>query len=207
MADIVLHTDVLSPYGWAARHVAAEKGVSWRLKPVNVALPAHWKLHPFGKMPVLEHRGVVVYETLAIVHYIDRAFPGPALQPAEAVAQAEMLQWMSIVNGYMFPVMNGLIKERTSAMWRAEGPDEEVLASFKGPLERQVQYIDRAVAEHDFLVDGEITLADSFLLPHLHFVSATPEGEEALERAPAAQAWLERMHERPSFAATTPFGA
>ena len=207
MADIVLHTDVLSPYGWAARHVAAEKGVSWRLKPVNLALPAHWKLHPFGKMPVLEHRGVVVYETLAIVHYIDRAFPGPALQPAEVLAQAEMLQWISIVNGYMFPVMNGLLKERTSAMWRAEGPDDEVLAGFKGPLELQMQYIDRAVAAHDFLVGGEITLADSFLLPHLHFVSATPEGAEALERAPAAQAWLDRMRGRPSFAATTPFGA
>ncbi|WP_332770079.1 glutathione S-transferase family protein [Phenylobacterium sp.] len=207
MADIVLHTDVLSPYGWAARLVAAEKGVSWRLKPVNVALPAHWKLHPFGKMPVLEHRGVIVYETLAIVHYIDRAFSGPALQPSGALAQAEMLQWISVVNGYMFPVMNGLLKERTSAMWRAEGPDDEVLASFKGPLELQVQYIDRAVAEHDFLVDGEISLADSFLLPHLHFVSATPEGAQALERAPAAQAWLDRMRERPSFAATTPFGA
>src|SRR3990167_6164619 len=170
MADIVLHTDVLSPYGWAARHVAAEKGVSWRLKPVNLALPAHWKLHPFGKMPVLEHHGVVVYETLAIVHYIDRVFPGPALQPSGALAQAEMLQWISIVNGYMFPVMNGLLKERTSAMWRAEGPDEAVLASFKGPLELQVQYIDRAVAERDFLVDGEISLADSFLLPRLHFL-------------------------------------
>lgn len=206
MAEIILHTDVLSPYGWAARHAAAEKGVSWRLKPVNLASPAHWKLHPFGKMPVLEHHGVVVYETLAIVHYIDRAFPGPALQPDGAAAQAEMLQWMSIVNGYMFPVMNGLLKERTSAMWRGEGPDEAVLAGFTAPLERQVQYIDTALADRDFLVGDAITLADSFLLPHLHFVSATPEGAEALERATAASAWLERMRERPSFAATTPFG-
>ncbi len=206
MADIILHTDVLSPYGWTARLVAAEKGVSWRLKPVNPALPAHWKLHPFGKMPVLEHHGVVVYETLAIVHYIDRAFPGPALQPAEVRAQAEMLQWISIVNGYMFPVMKGLLKERTSAMWRDEGPDEDVLATLKGPLELQIQYIDRAVVEHEFLVDGDLTLADSFLAPHLHFIAAMPEGAEALERAPAAQAWLDRMRARASFAATTPSG-
>jgi glutathione S-transferase len=204
MAEIIIHTNVWSPYGWTARHVAAEKGVSSSLAPVDTASPEYRRLHPFGKMPVMTHGERVVYETLAIAHYIDRAFPGPALQPPDVVAQSEVLRWISVVNAYLHPVMNGLVKERTAGSWRIDGPNEAAIAAFRGPLPLQMTLIDAAVTPHPFLVGDAVTLADSFLLPQLHFVGLTPEGSETLAALPAARAWLERMCARPSFAATNP---
>ena len=49
---------------------------------------------------------------------------------------------------------------------------------------------------------AELTIADSFLLPNLHFAAFTPEGELALSDAPATRGWLERMRARPSFGKT-----
>jgi glutathione S-transferase len=204
MSDVVLHTDPLSPYGWAARLIAAEKGVACRVVPVDPTAQAHRRLHPFGKMPVLEHGAVLVFETLAIAHYLDRAFDGPPLQPANVLEQTTMLRWISIVSSYGFPVMNGLFKERAAGAWRAEPPDEAVIAAFVPPLALQLRLIDEAVAGGGYLAGDGFTLADAFLAPLLHLAAFTPEGAAGLAGAPAASDWLERMRARPSFVATNP---
>jgi glutathione S-transferase len=204
---ITIHTDVLSPYGWTARMIAAEKGVPHEVAAVNTASPDHLRLHPFGKMPVLQHGDIIVYETLAIAHYIDRAFPGPALQPVDHMGQTDVLRWISIVNGYVFPVMNGLIKERLATLWREGPPDEDALAGYREPLAQQLALIGEAMDAHPFLVGDRLTLADCFLVTHLHYASQTPEGAEALSVRPSVQGWLDRMRQRPAFVATGPFAA
>lgn len=193
----------MSPYGWTATLTAAEKGVSYEIVPIDPE--THRKLHPFNKMPVLRHGDQIVYETLAVVNYIDRVFPGPALQPADPVAHTQMLTWISVVNAYCFPTMNGLIKERYAGMYRATPPDEAVIAGFVEPLAHQVGLIDAAVSAHAYLVGDAFSLADAFLLPHLQLAVSTPEGSAAVAAAPAVGRWLERMQARPSFASTSPY--
>lgn len=205
MSEIILHTQTLSPYGWTARICAAEKGVSHEVRDVDTTSPEHRKLHPFGKVPVLQHGEIVVYETLAIAHYIDRAFEGPALQPVDYRGQTDMLRWISIVNGYCFAVMNGLIKARMAPLVTGGPPDEARLAELREQLEPQVALIEQALSAHAFLAGERFTLADAFLFPQLHYASQTPEGADALAVAPATRAWLEAMRARPSVVATSPF--
>jgi glutathione S-transferase len=167
----------------------------------------HLKLHPFGKMPVLRHGTNVIYETLAITHYIDRAFAGQSLQPPGALGQARMLQWISIINAYVFPVMNRFTKEKlVKPIWGIE-PDESFVASSRDALAQQIRLIDDTLADHHFLVGENLTLADSFLLPHLLFFGLTAEGASLLSGAPAAGRWLSRLRERDSFARNPMSGA
>ena len=200
MAEIVFHSLAESAYLWAAMHVADEKGVSYELAPFERGSPEHLRLHPFGKMPVLQHRDLLLYETVAIAHYIDRAFDGPPLQPADAAGQAHVLRWMSIVNAYVFPVMNRFMKERLVRPAFGFDPDEAFLAEARTPLLLQMRLIDEAVAEGGYLVGSEMTLADSFLLPQFLFFTRTPEGSALLARSTAAAKWLARMQARPSYA-------
>lgn len=200
MAEIVFHSLAESAYLWAAMHVADEKGVSYELAPFERGSPEHLRLHPFGKMPVLQHRDLLLYETVAIAHYIDRAFDGPPLQPADAAGQAHVLRWMSIVNAYVFPVMNRFMKERlVRPAWGFE-PDREFLRTAREPLELQVRLIDDAVRVGGWLVGDRLTIADGFLFPHLLFFVRTPEGAALLRDAPATSGWLSRMMSRPSYA-------
>ena len=205
MAEVVIHTVSMSPYGWTARMLAAEKGLAFDTVHADVADPGYGRLHPFRKMPVLTHGDIVVYETLAIAHYIDRAFEGPPLQPSDVLGQTRMLQWVSVVNAYLFATLNGLVKHRFA---QATGGVAEAapLPTLVAALPAQLALVEAAVADHPFLAGDAFSIADAVLAPQLHYATFTPEGLEALAAAPATAAWLDRMRARPSVAATNPLG-
>lgn len=73
----------------------AEKGVAYDLEPVDVFAKDgppqdYMARNPFGRIPAFEHDGFELFETDAIVHYIDEAFPGPGLQPEDIRSRARM---------------------------------------------------------------------------------------------------------------------
>lgn len=200
MATIGFHSMADSAYLWTAMHVADEKGVDHELIPLVLGSPEHLALNPFGKMPVMRHEGVVLYETLAITHYVNQTFVGPPLQPTDALDQAEVLRWINIVNAYVFPTMNRFVKERLVKPAWGFAMDENFLREAQAPLELRV--IGEAAGKDGFLVGPTLTLADSFLLPRLLFFAQTPEGAALVERTPPAARWLARMQDRPSYSAS-----
>lgn len=208
MSDIIFHSQNPSVYLWTASLVAAEKGVSWTLHPLETGSDAHRRLHPFAKSPVLQHGAVILYETSAIAHYIDRTFDGPELQRDDVLSQAEGWRWVSLVNAYMFAIMtNGLAKQRLLVPMQGGTPDEEVIAIAAQQMRDQLGVITRALRLHDFLGGNQLTIADCFLFPHLHLASLTDEGRAALKEHKLVGQWLTRMRARPSFAATDQFAA
>ncbi len=83
----VLYGYDASAYPRIARLMLVEKGVDHDyMRVANWSgyekLPGFEDLHPFAKVPVFEHGGFRLYETGAILRYVDEAFQGPALQPA-----------------------------------------------------------------------------------------------------------------------------
>ena len=203
MSTVVFHSQPMSVYLWTATLVAEEKGIDWSVNVIEPGSTAHRALNPFAKSPVLEHGQVRLYETLAITHYIDRAFDGPALQPADALGQARVLRWASLVNSFVFPSMtNGIAKERLLVPSQGGKADEARIAEAVKEAELQFDVISADLAAHPFLVGNTLSIADCFLFPHLHFTSMTPEGQALLGRSPKVAAWLDAMRARPSFAAT-----
>jgi glutathione S-transferase len=84
MSEFVIHSVPGSPFGRAVLATLEEKGARYRL----VALPSgsskspeHLARHPFGRVPVLEHDGFMLYETQAILRHLDRVLPEPGLTP------------------------------------------------------------------------------------------------------------------------------
>ncbi len=53
-------------------------------------------------MPTIVHDGFALYETGAITRYLDRAFPGPGLQPADPKRLARMDQIIGVVDAYAY---------------------------------------------------------------------------------------------------------
>jgi glutathione S-transferase len=205
MPEVEFHSMPDSAYLWTAMHVADEKGVAYAFVPLTYRSPEHLRLHPFGKMPVFKHGEAVLYETIAIAHYLDKAFDGPSLQPPTALGQAHMLRWISIVNAYVFPTMNRFTKERlVKPIWGIE-PDEAFLASAPEALALQVSLMEAALSATAFLAGDAITLADSFLLPHLLFFGLTEESAHLLADATNLRRWLAAMCKRPSYRASPMF--
>src|SRR6185437_2723754 len=105
MSSFIVHSIPGSPFGRAVLATLEEKGADYRLSPVapgTFRLPEHLARHPFGRVPVLEHDGFMLYETQAILRYLDRAIAAPALTPAECRAAALMDQAMNVSDWYLF---------------------------------------------------------------------------------------------------------
>src|SRR5262245_15175044 len=162
--------------------------------------PRHLALHPFGRVPVLDHAGFRVYETAAIAAYVDEAFTGPALQPAGARERARMNQWISSLNGYYYPnIAFHLGHERLIYPALGIAPDEKVVPEALPTTAVGLDVMERELGQdRGFLADERPTLADLFMLPTLTTLSLTPEGQKMLAGKPRIAAWRGRMEALPS---------
>src|SRR6266513_5188400 len=99
-----------STYVWSVRLALAEKGVAHELVEVGFGPhreEPHLSRHPFAKIPAFEHDGFQLYETQAILRYIDEGFPVAPLQSTDLHQFARMSQVMGIVDAYAYPSIGG----------------------------------------------------------------------------------------------------
>ncbi len=99
MTEFIVHSVPGSPYGRAVLATLEEKGADYRLAPLAPGATKsepHASRHPFGRVPVLEHDGFMLYESQAILRCLDRVLPAQVLTPADPKAAARMDQAMNI---------------------------------------------------------------------------------------------------------------
>jgi glutathione S-transferase len=200
--SLVLHGYHFSVYNRIARLTLAEKGVAYERVEVNPFAPdvpaAYLALHPFGRVPTLVHDGFALYETGAITRYVDRAFPGPALQPADPRTLARMDQVIGIVDSYGYwPMVRQVFAPRVFRARTGQPVDEAEIV-------RGLAASAKVLAALEPLVDDGLTLADLHLGAMMAYFTLAPEGAAALARHPRLAAWWGRVSARPSFAATDP---
>ena len=197
-----------SVYTRIVRLGLAEKGIDYRLEEVDVFAPGgpppdHLARQPFGRIPAFEHDGFALYETGAIARYVDEAFPGPALQPAEAKARARMNQVISIVDSYAFRTLVwDVFVERVSGPTRGRTSDEAKIAAALPRARDILRALDTIRGEAPWFAGTELSLADLWVLPMLILFARAPEGTAALEAVPRIATWLARFQARASAQAT-----
>lgn len=204
---ITVRTIVGSPFGRAALIGCIETNAPYRLAPVTPGehkQAAYLALHPFGRIPVIEDDGFVLYETQAILRYLDARQPGASLTPADPKTAARMNQAMSILDWYFFRpgsaltlVFNRLVAPKLGF------PADTAAADAAVPTARHcVEVLAGFLADQPYFGGERMGLGDIHLGPHIDMLSEIAEGQEMLAGTPLA-GWVERMRARPSFAATT----
>src|ERR1700751_1847074 len=112
MSEFIVHSVPGRPFGRAVLATLEEKGASSRLAAVGPGgsrSAEHLARHPFGRVPVLEHGGLMLYETQAILRYLDRVLPEPALTPTDPKRAARMDLAMNVNDWYLFQGTGGVI--------------------------------------------------------------------------------------------------
>jgi glutathione S-transferase len=206
---VVLHGYHLSVYLRIARLALEEKGVAYERVEVNPFSPdrptAYLDLHPFGRVPVLVHDGFALYETGAITRYIDRAFPGPPLQPLEPRRLARMDQILGVIDAYAYwPLVRQVFAQRIARPRQGIAPDEGEIAKGLAAAPQVLDALERLASDGRFLVGPDLSLADLHLGPMIAYFAEAPEGAALLPAYPRLAAWWARASARPSMAATDP---
>jgi glutathione S-transferase len=208
MKEIIVHSVPGSPFGRAVLATLEEKALPYRfsvLGPQDMRSPRHFSLHPFGRVPILQHGEFVVYETQAILRYLDRLTATPALTPADPQGAARMDQLMNINDWYLFQNAGAVI-----GFQRVVGPvllglptDEAAIAAALPKAQQAVEEIARLLGTRQFLAADAPTLADLAIAPQLDFLASTPEWPALIRSHDELARWLDRMNARASMQATT----
>jgi glutathione S-transferase len=198
MATIRIHGVPPSTFTRTVCMAAREKGVDYELVPKRPSELG--MLNPFGKIPVMSHGDFTLYESTAIVRYLDRTFPGPALLPTESREGALCDQWTSAVCDSLVNSALRYIAARFGFL--------------PVPAEMQTRYLDKTrevvpafearLGASPYLAGKSMTAADLFLFPLLAYFPVMPELAAILGTAPNCQRWMVAMAARPSAAATQP---
>jgi RNA polymerase-associated protein len=87
---MVLYSGTTCPFSQRCRLVLFEKGMDFEIrdvdlfnKPEDIAV-----MNPYGQVPILVERDLILYESNIINEYIDERFPHPQLMPADPVQRA-----------------------------------------------------------------------------------------------------------------------
>ncbi len=204
MADIVVYGPPQSTYVRTARMALEEKGVAHDLEEVDFRAAEYRKLHPFGRVPAFRHGDFRLYETTAIMVYVDGTFDGPPLQPKDIRPRTRMWQWISIIGDYFVSdITRRYIMEYVFPS--ADGAvDRDKIEAALPHVRHHLGIADRALAANPYLAGDAPTLADLLLAPIVSYVTTFPEGGELMAANPKLNRWFEAMSRRPSFIATAP---
>ncbi|UFZ06595.1 glutathione S-transferase family protein [Bradyrhizobium ontarionense] len=208
MSEFVVHSVPGSPFGRSVLIALEEKGAPYRLAalaPGESKSPEHLARHPFGRVPVLEHDGFMLYETQAILRYLDRVLPEPGLTPADVRQAARMDQVMNVSDWYLFQgVCNVIIFQRViGPQFFGTVADEAAIERAMPQARTVIAELSRLLGERPFMVGEALSLADLQAAPQASFLSQTPEWTQLTAEHPNLVAWIDRLEARPSFRSTS----
>ncbi|TPK66402.1 glutathione S-transferase family protein [Mesorhizobium sp. B2-4-19] len=204
MTRPILYGADYSVYVRIARMALEEKGVDYELVPLDIfaadGIPA-WYLrhHPFGRVPAFEHDGFRLFETNAITRYVDEAFDGPALQPADARGRARIGQMTGMLDAYGYRAM--VWDVAVERLEKAE-PDETLIAGGLSQAETVLRVLTSLKAPGPWLLGDRVTLADLHAAPIIAYFVKVADGQKLLAEFPEILAWWDRIAAREAFAMT-----
>jgi glutathione S-transferase len=198
MADIKIYGVPPSSFTRTVRLACHEKGIDYELVPM---FPGQLgALNPFQKIPVIDHGDMTLYESTAILRYLDCTFPGPKLWPEEEHLAAQCDQWVSAVNDSL---VNSALRYLANHFGFLPVP-QEMADKYLAKAREVVPVFDRRLGQSRYLVGDGVTAADLFLAPIVFNFPAIPGLKEVGEGSPNLARWMREMSARPSMQATEP---
>lgn len=205
-ATVTLLGDARSSYTRTARMALAEKGVAYTMQTCAPHSAEILAVHPFGLIPALRDGEVELWETSAILRYVDECFDSPvSLTPGTIAGRVRSEQWVSAVNSYLYDTM---VRRYILQVFfpRGEGgqPDRGVIDKALKEMPAQLAALNKAYGSNDYLGGDSLSFADLFVTPILFYLGTLPESAALLADMPNIQRAQAVMRQRPSFAATLP---
>ncbi|QMW21587.1 glutathione S-transferase family protein [Sandaracinobacteroides saxicola] len=204
MPDVQIIGLPQSNFVWATRIALAEKGVAHQSIPAPPHSPDVVAIHPFGKIPILRHGSLTICESRAIIDYVDSAFEGPKLVPADPEAARHSDSWTSMITSTVEPM---LIRQYLFAYFFPTGadgrPDQAAIEALMPKMTGILDVLEAALAQGD-LGQQPFGRVDAYLVPILFYTNTMPEGAALIGARPQLAAYLARSLTRPSVQETMP---
>jgi glutathione S-transferase len=197
-----LHYHPFSTFSRRVRMALLEKHIPCDLVEVDMMArahrgPAYLALNPYGRVPTLEEDGFILYESTAILEYLEATHPSPSLVPADARGRAHVAMHMKLCDIQMARQTGTIIFPKRflpKDRW-----DEAAMAQAKKEIEKHLEIVDSQLKGREYLVGNCYSLVEVCYTPFVEFLPL-------MEITPPANVapWVGRMLDRPSAQQTKP---
>jgi RNA polymerase-associated protein len=111
---MVLYSGTTCPFSQRCRLVLFEKGMDFEVRDVDLFNKPEdiSTMNPYGQVPILVERELILYESNIINEYIDERFPHPQLMPADPLMRARARLMLFNFEKELFVHVNTLENER-----------------------------------------------------------------------------------------------
>jgi len=189
---MVLYSGTTCPFSQRCRFVLFEKGMDFEIrdvdlynKPEDIAV-----MNPYGQVPILVERDLVLYESNIINEYIDERFPHPQLMPADPVMRARARLFLFNFEKELF-VHVGTLEARES---RA---DEKALDQARQQIRDRLSQLAPIFLKNKFMLGEDFSMLDVAIAPLLWRLDHY--GIELPKNAAPLQKYAERIFSRPAY--------
>lgn len=188
-----LYSSATCPFSHRCRFVLCEKGgMDYEVKEVDLFNKPEEisAMNPYGQVPILVERDLILYESNIINEYIDERFPHPQLMPADpqtrAKARLMLFNLEKLFFGHVDTLENDRSENAAVAQEKACAEIRENLTMLSGHLQRS-----------KYLMGDELTMPDVALAPLLwrlqHYGIELPKSAVAVEK------YAQMVFARPAF--------
>lgn len=190
---LACYSDPADHYSHRVRIALAEKGIAVEIREIDAArCPSRLtEINPYGALPTLVDRDLLLYEPGVIMEYLEERYPHPPLLPVYPVARANsrllmhriQRDWCALVDRILDP-----------------GTPENIRAQLRKDLGESLTGLSSLFADKPFFLSEEPTLVDCCLLPILWRLPLM--GIELPRAAKPLLDYMERQFARPAFQAS-----
>ena len=189
---MVLYSGTTCPFSQRCRFVLYEKGMDFEVrdidlfnKPEDISV-----MNPYGKVPILVERDLVLYESNIINEYIDERFPHPQLMPADPVMRARTRLFLHNFEKELF-VSVGILEDRSLQA------DEKRLDLARRTIRDRLSQLAPLLIKNRFMLGEEFSMLDVTVAPLLwrldHYGIELPKSAAPLMK------YAERIFSRPAY--------
>ena len=189
---MVLYSGTTCPFSQRCRFVLFEKGMDFEIrdvdlynKPEDISV-----MNPYGQVPILVERDLVLYESNIINEYIDERFPHPQLMPADPVMRAR-------ARLFLFNFEKELFIHVTTLESRESKSDEKSLDQARLQIRDRLAQLAPMFLKNKFMLGDEFSMLDVAIAPLLWRLDHY--GIELPKNAAPLQKYAERIFSRPAY--------
>src|SRR5690606_9838066 len=187
-----LYSGTTCPFSQRCRFVLFEKGMDFEIrdvdlynKPEDISV-----MNPYGQVPILTERDLILYESNIINEYIDERFPHPQLMPADPVMRAR-------TRLFLFNFERELFSHVSTLESRAMQSDEKALEQARLAIRDRLSQIAPMFVKNKYMLGDEFSMLDVALAPLLWRLDHY--GIELPRSAAPLQKYAERIFARPAY--------
>ena len=185
---MVLYSGTTCPFSQRCRFVLFEKGMDFEIRDVDLFnKPEDINvMNPYGQVPILVERDLVLYESNIINEYIDERFPHPQLMPADPVMRARARLFLHRFEKELFVHIDAF-----------ESGNQKQSDKARGLVRDALMQIAPVFTKHKHMLGEDYSMLDVAITPLLWRLDYY--GIQMPKQAAPLMKYSERLFARPAF--------